>query len=293
MISVIIPSRNELFLPQTVADVLGQARGEIECIVILDGYWPPLPLPADPRLHIIHRGEPQGMRPGINAAAAVAKGQYLLKLDAHCKLPEGYDVELASECADDWVVVPRRYSLDPEAWTIRETGRQPIDLHYLSYPLADPADPHCGLHGAVWRDRARKLLGVPVSDEMSSQGSCWFMSKKHWDRTVGPLDSENYGAFVQEFQEIGLKTWLSGGRVACNKRTWYAHLHKGKQYGRMYSMNGLNMKHGKAYCERHWMLDQWAGRVHDLRWLVEKFWPVPSWPEDLDEAFARARKVYA
>ena len=40
MLSVIIPSRNEVFLQQTIDDVLRNAVGEIEVIAVLDGYWP-------------------------------------------------------------------------------------------------------------------------------------------------------------------------------------------------------------------------------------------------------------
>jgi hypothetical protein len=44
---------------------------------------------------------------------------------------------------------------------------------------------------------------------------------------------------------------------------------------------------------RYWTLDRWAERRRDLRWLIEKFAPVPTWPADLDAAFARAREVFA
>jgi len=38
------------------------------------------------------------------------------------------------------------------------------------------------------------------------------------------------------------------------------------------------------------MLDLWTERKRDLRWLIEHFSPVPTWPEDLDQAFFEARK---
>lgn len=286
-LSVVIPSRNERFLEPTVRDVLAKARGDVEVIVVLDGYWPQPPLPEDKRLILLHRGAALGMRPGINAAVACSRGDVLMKLDAHCALPEGYDVELTRELADDWVVVPRRYALDPEAWAIQDTGKIPIDYHYLSYPFAPGVD---GLHGSPWRERSKGREHLEVDDEMSSQGSCWVMTRRHWDR-MGPLDVEAYGNFIQEMQEIGLKTWLGGGRMVTNKRTWYAHLHKGPKWGRGYSLRGARHEEGRAYCTRYWMLDQWAERKRDLRWLIDRFAPVPTWPADLDEAFARAREV--
>src|SRR4051812_8750028 len=90
-VSIVIPSRNERFLVPTVRDLLTHAAGAVEIIVIADGYWPDPPLPSDPRLRILHRGQAMGMRAGINAAVAMARGKYLLKCDAHTAWPLGYD----------------------------------------------------------------------------------------------------------------------------------------------------------------------------------------------------------
>lgn len=291
-VSVLIPSRNERFLPQTVADVLRNARGDIEVLVILDGYWPDPPLAEDPRLHVIHRGVAAGMRPGINAAAAIARGDYLLKLDAHCMVSGGFDVELAKSCEPDWIMVPRRYPLDAEAWVVQQNGKPPIDYHYLSYPFERDGDASCGLHGTPWRARSVGREHLTIDDEMSSQGSCWFMSRAHWDR-IGPMEPEKYGNFIQEFQELGLKTWLGGGAVKVHKGVSYAHLHKGKKYGRGYFISKQEQSAGADFATRYWMLDQWEQRKRDLRWLIERFAPVPGWPADLGAAFAHARGVLA
>lgn len=72
-LSVIIPSRNEIFLKKTVEDLLSKAEGEIEVIAVLDGYWPTPPLNDDNRLIILHRGDAMGMRAAINGVAAIAK----------------------------------------------------------------------------------------------------------------------------------------------------------------------------------------------------------------------------
>jgi len=290
LVSVVIPSRSERFLAPTVEDVLGKSAGPVEVIVVLDGYWPDPPLRDDKRLVILHRGAPQGMRPGINAAVAVAQGDYLMKLDAHCMVDEGFDEKLQVECADDWIVVPRRHRLDAENWCLQDVGKPPIDAHYLSYPFERDNDTSCGLHGTVWTQRARERSEVLLDDEMSSQGSCWFMSRTHWDR-LGEMEIDRYGNFIQEFQELGLKTWLGGGAVKTNKRTWYAHLHKGAKHGRGYSLSGSRHREGAAFATRYWMCDEWPERKHDLRWLVEKFAPVPGWPKDLGAAFTHAREV--
>lgn len=277
-VSVIIPARNERFLPQTVADILAQARGDIEVIVILDGYWPEPILEDDARLILIHRSTPRGMRDGINGAAAIAKGDYLLKCDAHCAFGEGFDVILAAECADNWIVVPRRYSLDAEAWQRAE--KEPIDAMHYFWPYAHPDD--LGLHGRPWRQRARKRKDIWIDEEVTFQGSCWFMDKNHFHDRLQGLNEHGYETFMGEPQEIGLKTQLGpwGGAIMRNKKTWYAHLHKGKTYGRMYSFSGSERQRGNAYSFDFWWRNRWTERAHDLEWLIDRFWPHPGWPED-------------
>src|SRR3990172_6113558 len=142
-VSIIIPARNEVFLQKTVSDLLTKAEGDIEVIVILDGYWPTPQLVEDDRLKIIHRGKPLGMRAAINAGAAIAKGKYLMKCDAHCMFAQGFDILLAADCQDNWVVIPRRYALDAEKWEIFENPKYPIDYMYLSKEL----------HGEVWHEK--------------------------------------------------------------------------------------------------------------------------------------------
>ncbi len=287
-VSILIPSRNERFLSETVADLQRHATGDYEIVVVLDGYWPSPMLPDHPRLKVIHFGGVRGMRAAINAAASVATGAYLMKCDAHCSFQEGFDEVLAGECDQDWIVIPRRDRLDAEAWGLQETGKPPIDYHYLSCPITN--EEGYSMHGADWRERtrARSDPAYDLDETMSFQGSCWFMARRHWDRLGGmgggiPPGEEGYGTFTQEPQEIGNKTWLSGGRVMVNKRTTYLHLHKGKQYGRGYSQDRAEVKAGHLWSARYWMHNQWPERVHDLEWLVDRFWPVPTWPEDWRE----------
>jgi glycosyltransferase involved in cell wall biosynthesis len=282
-VSVLIPSRNERFLSQTVDDIFAKATGEVEVVVHLDGYWPDPPLADRPGLHIVHRSVPFGMRPGINAAANVATGDYLMKCDAHCLFAEGFDETLKADCADNWVVVPRRYSLDGETWTRKQ--KSPIDYHYLSYPYDDKGN-NTGLHGRAWGQRRKDRVDVPLDDEMTSQGSCWFMTRKHWE-WMGGLRVYGYGDFIQEFQEVGGKTWLGGGAVKVNKRTWYAHLHKGRTYGRGYFVRRGSWQSGALYSADLWINNRWEDRIHDFEWLIEKFSPVPTWPGDWKERLGR------
>ena len=110
-VSVLIPARNEFLLKATIDSVLSAARGDIEVIAVLDGYWPEPNIIDDPRVTLIHHTEPVGQRAAINEAARMAKGKYILKTDAHSMFDEGFDVKLAADCEYDWTVLPRMYNL--------------------------------------------------------------------------------------------------------------------------------------------------------------------------------------
>jgi len=76
---------------------------------------------------------------------------------------------------------------------------------------------------------------------------------------------------------------LAGGEIRVTKRTWYAHLHKGKKYGRGYRPQKTEIASGHEYNAWYWLTNQWPGRQHDFRWLIEKWWPIPTWYPDMLE----------
>jgi glycosyltransferase involved in cell wall biosynthesis len=279
-VSVLIPSRGEQFLPQTVADILAHAGGDVEVIAALDGYWPNPPLPEDKRLKIVHHGTPLGMRASINHAAAVATGDYLMKCDGHCMFAEGFDEVLAADIQDNQIVIPRRKRLDAENWAIQDVGKPDIDLHYLSNPMTNPDG--FSMHGAIWAHEDRKRLDILIDETPSFQGSFWMMTRAHWER-LGGMSEEGYGGFTQEPQEIGMKTWLGGGQVVVNKKTWYAHLHKGKKFGRGYHQDRREIIEGHEYSARYWMNNKWTERVHDFEWFIDKFPNMPTWDANWKE----------
>lgn len=282
MVSIIIPAKNEIYLQKTIDDLLIKAKGEIEIIPVLDGYWPNPPLKDDNRVRILHRGKGRGMRAAINDGAAIARGEYLMKCDAHCMFDEGFDLKLIEDYQENWIVIPRRLRLDAENWCIEESSKHkpPIDYEYLGSPG------HYGAKGNKWDQRTVERLNNPkyvIDETLSFQGSCWFMSKDHFDNFLHGMSEEGYGSFVREAQEIGLKTWLGGGKVMVNKKTWYAHLHKGPKLGRMYFIDKRGMERGNAYCDDFWFNNRWTDAKHDLAWLIERFMPVPSWTPELIE----------
>ena len=284
MLSVIIPSRSPEFLQKTIDDLLAKAKDEIEVIVVFDGIWSPLT--DDKRVRIIHQGtqhDSPGMREAINKGVALSKGEYIMKIDEHCMVSEGFDVELIKDC-DGCLVVPRRLRLDPDKWEIIEDGRPPIDYMVIDYPFAKPYDSTQGLHGAEHRQAHYDRKDLLIDDLMTMQGSCYFMPRKLWDSVIKELDTEKYGPFTMEAQEICNKVWLSGGRCVVNKKVTYAHLHKGnrgKGYGfssKQYEVFMAAKEKGRQYAIDYWLTTK--DFKYDFEWLVDKFWPIPGWPED-------------
>lgn len=287
MVSVVIPSRSDQYLQKTVDDLFAKAEGQIEVIVVYDGRWADPILKDDPRLIQIHHGEVfnnLGMRASINAGVAISHGEYIMKLDEQCAVDQGFDIKLAADCENNWVVVPRRYRLEPETWTLVKDGRPPVDYMFIAYPYERPYDKTCGLHGDLWKRPERS--DIEIDDLMTMQGSCYFMKRSYWDE-LGELDDTNYGTFTMEAQEISNKVWLSGGRLVVNKKTWYAHWHKGskgKGYGfsnEQYKRHQEGMEKGRLYAIEYWLNTH--DYPHDFKWLLEKFAPVPTWPEDWEE----------
>jgi glycosyltransferase involved in cell wall biosynthesis len=286
MLSIIIPSRVDQFLQKTVDDLLLKAQGDVEVIVILDGYW--TTLNDDKRVKVIHQGMQHdnfGMRAGINAGVKLAEGEFIMKIDEHCAVGDGYDRILAETCQPDWVVIPRRKRLDPESWTLIEDGRPPIDYMFVSYPYKVPYDRACGLYGAEDRQRYYDRLEVPIDDTMTMQGSCWFLRRDYfYELMPAGMDEANYGPFNHEAQEISNAAWLSGGRVMVNKNTWYAHYHKGNK-GKGYGFSNAQYRAFTAHKEkaRRYAIDYWLSQKdykYDWAWFIDKFWPVPTWPAD-------------
>lgn len=284
-LSILIPSRNEIFLSHTINDLFKNAVGDIEVIAVLDGYWP-APLPEDrPNLILLHRGVPMGMRAAINGAAAIAKGDYLMKCDAHCMFAYGFDEVLLKDIQDGQVVIPRRKRLDAENWTIQDVGKPDIDLHYLCNPMNNKDG--FSMHGAIWPAMDKTRLDIAIDETPSFQGSFWLMSAKHFRNFLGGMSEEGYGGFTQEPQEIGMKTWLGGGQVVVNKNTWYAHLHKGTKYGRGYFQGRNEIAAGHTYSAKYWMNNRWSQRMHDMEWFVDKFSPMPTWDSNWKEQWAQ------
>ena len=126
-----------------------------------------------------------------------------------------------------------------------------------------------------------------IVEDMGFQGSCWFMHRKHFTDRLGPMDSYGYGTFGEEAVELGLKTQLGPweGAVMRNKKTWYAHWAKPGIHWRTAPeiagrVTDKEREGSYLYAWDYWWHNRWEEQVHDFQWLVDKFWPLRTWPEN-------------
>ena len=229
-LSVIIPSYKDPLLQKTIDSLLSNSElaDELEIIAVLDGYWQVLK--NDRRLRIFHLGRNRGMRGAINAGVDIARGEYIMRVDEHQIFGEGYDRILTSQCKDNWIVTPRRYTLDVEKWEVMKEI-PPVDfaiLKIINMGECKDFEDHEGKD-----KRIRKFSGVrrpgddsqKIQESMAMQGSCWLMKRSWWDKVIGELQTEGYGPLYQDSHEMVFKTWKAGGKLMVNKNTWHAHKH--------------------------------------------------------------------
>lgn len=221
-----------------------------------------------------------------------------MKCDSHCMFGPGYDKTMARACKDNWLMIPRRYALNAVKWQVDK--KRPVrDYHYISFPV-ETKRYGTSISNQDWLHRTseRNTQEYDIDDTMSFQGSCWFANRKYFMERIRYLDGrrETYGSFGGEQLEIGLKYWLGGGEVKVIKKTWYAHLSKRSHHYKkgMFSRNyktNFNVVCSRTWNTKHWLGNEEPNMIHPFSWLVEKFWPVPSWPEDRDQWIFPKKKL--
>lgn len=310
-LSVLIPARNEMFLARTIEDLLQNIRGNTEIIAVLDGQWANPPIEDNARVTLIYHPVSIGQRAATNEAARLARGKFVMKLDAHCAVDEGFDVKLMEVCQDDWTIVPVMRNLHVFNWVCESCnwkqyqgptppmcpeceGKVKRDIVWI--PKTNPAstsycfdsEPHFQYFGAF---KKRPEGKGELTETMSLQGSCFMMTKdKYFELNVC---DESFGSWGSQGIEVACKTWLSGGRVMVLHKTWYAHMFRtqGGDFGFPYHNSQSKIDYAKQKARELFFDYKWEKQIRPLSWLVEKFWPVPGWSdEDLAQLKKREQK---
>ena len=326
-LSILIPARNEEYLYKTVQEILEKKRGKTEIIINLDGAWADPPIPDHPDITIIYNNFSLGQRGGTNQACRLSRAKYVMKADAHLAYDEGFDVKLMSEMKDHYTMVPRMYNLHVFEWKCNKCGKRWYQSPTPTYCRKDYEDPKkernplCDnttdftkeiiwkprwhkrtdfmrfdntLHFQYWGDFKNRPEAQPdIAPTMSLVGACWMVTReRYWALN---MSDERHGSWGQQGTEVACKTWLSGGELVVNKKTWYAHLFRtqGGDFGFPYPNPGEQIENARRYSRELWFNNKFEGQIHPLSYLLEKFWPVRGWnEEDLAEARMKAEEFY-
>lgn len=305
-LSILIPSRNEEWLSRTVQDILEHSEGKTEVIVGLDGVWAEPPIPDNDRVKLVYYPESIGQRAMTNQLARLSKAKYVMKCDAHCSFAQGFDVSMINafaELGDNVTMAPTMRNLWAFDWICAESHTRyqgpsgacvgcglPTTKKVMWIAKESPqstaycfdSEPHFQYFGELKKRQVGELV-----ESMSLQGSAFMLTReKYWG--LGICDEE-FGSWGSQGIEVAVKTWLSGGRVIINKRTYYAHLFRtqGGDFSFPYEQRQSKVEIAKKRAKDLFFENKWPLQVRPLSWLVEKFWPVPGWT---DEELARIKQ---
>lgn len=298
-LSVLIPSRNEEWLARTIADLTEHMRGDTEVIAVLDGAWANPPLPQHPRVQVLYLPQAVGQRAATNLAARMSSAKYLMKVDAHCAFAEGFDLTLMERMEPDWTVVPVMRNLHVFDWVCtacqhrryqgptapcEKCGSQ-MAREVVWFPKPSPqSKAYCfdsTPHFQYFREYSKRPEAQSdLTESMSLQGSCFMIARdRYWALNIC---DESFGSWGSQGIEVACKSWLSGGRVLVNHRTWYAHMFRtqGGDFSFPYPISNAQQEAAKKHARDLFFNNRWEKQVRPLSWLVEKFWPVPGWTDD-------------
>ena len=296
-LSILVPSRNEMFLKHTVEDILEHIEADTEIIVVLDGAWADPLLEDHKRVTVVYHPVSVGQRAATNEAARLARGKWVMKCDAHCSFGQGFDRILLEDIQPDWTMVPLMKNLHAFDWVCTQCGHRryqgptkpcekcgnEMERDILWKAKKSPNTTSMrfdrNLKFQYWGGYKKRQIGNLV-DTMSLLGACWMLSKERYFALN--ICDEAFGSWGQQGTEVACKTWLSGGRLVCNKRTWFAHLFRtqGADFGFPYPLSGNAVKKARRYSHEQFLEGKWEGAIHPLSWLIDKFAPVPDWEQE-------------
>lgn len=296
-LSILIPARNEMFLAKTVESLLKKKSPQTEIIVGLDGQWANPSLQDHPDLTIVYFPEALGQRANTNQLCRLSRAKYVMKLDAHCDLDQGFDVKLITAMEDDMTISPMMRNLHAFDWVCIGKSLHPIqpysdDLGRAKQgcgkrtyqgPTPEKCD-KCGgqmerqllwiakespkstsfcfdttLHFQYFNDFKKRPEGKgELTPTLSLQGSCFMLTrKKYWELNIC---DEEFGSWGQQGVEVACKTWFSGGRVMCLQSTWYAHMFRtqGGDFSFPYPQSGKQIAHARRRSRELFQQGNWA-----------------------------------
>jgi glycosyltransferase involved in cell wall biosynthesis len=305
-LSILIPSRNEEFLKQTIEDILANIEADTEVIAVLDGQWPIGPILQYERVKIIYVPKAIGQRAAQNLAARLSEAKYVMKVDAHCSFDKGFDrkmIEGFKKMGDDCTIVPIMRNLWAFDWVCPKCGARKYqdkggicdkcgtqmtkEMKWIgkenpqSVSYTFDKEPHFQYFNEYRkRPEYKKQIKTGFTETMSLQGSCFMSTRDNYWKWE--LCDESLGNWGNQGIEIALSTWLTGHKVLVNHNTWYAHMFRTKavnDFGFPWPVSGKDVMQTKNKVKDKFWNMKHKGQKYPVSWLLKKFWPLPGWDE--------------
>ncbi len=307
-LSILIPSRNEEWLPETLNDLLKNIRGNTDVFVCLDGEWVEKDMPQDPRITYVYRHKSWGQRKATNQLCKLSDAKYVMKVDAHCAFDAGFDIKMMADMQDDWTMVPTMRNLHVFDWVCQKCDTRryqspsgncekcgsKTEKEVVWVAKTNPqSTSYCfdtEMHFQYFNAHKKKQKGQLV-ETMSLQGSCFMLTRDKY-RELNVCDEE-FGSWGAQGTEVACKTWLSGGKCVVNKNTWYAHLFRtqGGDFGFPYKQDNKQVSNARKKSQELFLDNTWPLQTKPLSWLIDRFEPVPFWHDGEDKGMLdRIRK---
>ena len=307
-LSFLIPANNEQFLARTIQDILENTSEQSEIIAVLDGgLWADPAIPQHPRVSVIYSPTVIGQRAATNLACKLSRAKYVCKVDAHTSFDKDWDLkmfEAFERTGDDVTMLSIMRNLHGFDWKCYGCG-------YKTYQ--GPKPEKCGQCGGteirmkmMWVGKERPQTtsycfdsephfqymkeytkrpeyisardNTGLTESMSIQGSCFMMTREKYQELN--ICDEEFGSWGNQGIEVACKTWLSGGRVIINHKTWYAHLFR-TQPGFKFPWENHESEVQKTK-KKVWddvINGKLNKQIYPVSWLIKRFWPINGWDE--------------
>lgn len=292
MLSVVVPSRNELHLVKTINNLIKNANRPnlLEIIVILDGWdrdccefksvydeffglmrtdWLGV---GKPTIRVLENEKPLGQRVMINRAVKECSGSLFLKIDAHCIVSKGYDDAVWKHTDSSVFYTIPMFHLNESTWSVDESK------------LNESCSIDPTLSVRWWSGRNTDLNAETV-ETMAFLGTVWYCTKRLWNDIGGY--TERYSGWGSSGLEFSLKTWLCGYSMRINRTLSCAHLYRKKFPYKVNGIGGLSYTQSTKDMRSEFIRGAHPKQQRKISWLVKKFWPVPLWTDSFLEALIK------
>jgi glycosyltransferase involved in cell wall biosynthesis len=260
MVSIMIPCIKEdmQYLEKTIDSLYKNAVGPIEFIVAFDGFEP-TKRPVD--IKYVAFCPRVGVRAAMNQMAAMAEGEFLLRIDAHCTITEGWDARMKESCLPKTTVAADIDRLIPETWQGEgfDAGMwafdENIDLKMVR----------------GWKLPEHRLL----EEEMLCTMGQGYMIPREYYLECGGCD-EDHGVYGDLGAEWSLKTWLTGGRTIMRTDVVCTHLFRPGQT--IFTIDQDMRERSKKRLYDEWVVGNRGSKP--FWWLLNKFDHYAGWSKD-------------